>query len=200
MWLLELASAWVRLGAECGARALAESEPLRTTALAMLPPQCPIVAHACRVFKARSNIEHTTRFLNGMPWLAIHFGFATTVYVKLQADISERVNLTRFANIVLKFTNLAQPESRRFASRLSRGALAFFASDPPTTGRLGELRGKFLEHYDAVFRVVVCRTCRILSPRILSPHCSPIAFTSCHFSVQAMRGAPESACICGQFG
>jgi hypothetical protein len=38
MWSLELASLWARLSAACGSQALAESEPLITTPLAMLPP------------------------------------------------------------------------------------------------------------------------------------------------------------------
>jgi hypothetical protein len=37
MWLLELASSWARLDAACGSHALAELEPLITTALAMIP-------------------------------------------------------------------------------------------------------------------------------------------------------------------
>jgi hypothetical protein len=40
MWSVELASSWARLDAACGSHALAKSEPLITTALAMLPPQC----------------------------------------------------------------------------------------------------------------------------------------------------------------
>jgi hypothetical protein len=46
MWSLELASSWARLDAACGSHALAESEPLITTALAMPPPQRPTVARA----------------------------------------------------------------------------------------------------------------------------------------------------------
>jgi hypothetical protein len=38
MWSLQLTSSWARLDAACGSHALAESEPLITTALAMLPP------------------------------------------------------------------------------------------------------------------------------------------------------------------
>jgi hypothetical protein len=37
MWSLELASSWSRLDAASGSHALAESEPMITTALAMLP-------------------------------------------------------------------------------------------------------------------------------------------------------------------
>jgi hypothetical protein len=57
MWSLELASLWVRFDATCGSHALGESEPLITTALAMLPPQRPTVARAGCVAEARSNIE-----------------------------------------------------------------------------------------------------------------------------------------------
>jgi hypothetical protein len=54
MWSLELASSWVRLDAACDSHALAESEPLITTALAMLPPQPPTVARVGCVAEARS--------------------------------------------------------------------------------------------------------------------------------------------------
>jgi hypothetical protein len=39
MWSFELALAWARLDATCGSHALAESEILITTALAMLSPK-----------------------------------------------------------------------------------------------------------------------------------------------------------------
>jgi hypothetical protein len=42
------------------------------------------------------------------------------------------------------------------------------ASDPPTPGRLGELRDKFPEHYDVVFLVAVCRIFGLPSSRIFS--------------------------------
>jgi hypothetical protein len=57
MWSLELASSWTPLDVACGSHALAESEPLITTALAMLPPQCPTVGRAGCVAEARSNNE-----------------------------------------------------------------------------------------------------------------------------------------------
>jgi hypothetical protein len=69
----------------------------------------------------------------------------------------------------------------------------FLASDPPTSGRLGELRDKFHEHYDAVFRVATCRMFGLPSSRILPTLRPPIACASCHLSVQAMRGALASA-------
>jgi hypothetical protein len=47
MWLLELALAWARLdAATCGSHALAASEPLITTALAIVPPKRPTMARA----------------------------------------------------------------------------------------------------------------------------------------------------------
>ena len=150
MWSLELASSWARLDAACSFHALAESEPLITTALAMLPPQRPTVARAGCVAEARSNNEQISRSLDGLPSLVPLSAFATDIFPKLQADISERVNLLRFAKLAPTFSNRARPESRRFVSCLGHGVLAFLASDPPTSGRLGELRDKFPEHYDAV--------------------------------------------------
>jgi hypothetical protein len=52
MWSLELASSWVRLDAAYDSHALAESEPLITTTLAMLPPQRLTVARADYVAKS----------------------------------------------------------------------------------------------------------------------------------------------------
>jgi hypothetical protein len=49
-----------------------------------------------------------------------------------------------------------------FVSRLGHNALAFLASDPPASGLLGELYDKFLEHFDAVFRVAVYRIFRVV--------------------------------------
>jgi hypothetical protein len=145
MWSLELASSWARLDAACGSHALAESEPLITTALAMLPPQHPKVARASCVAEARSNNEHITRSLDVLPSLVPFSAFATDIFPKLQADINERVNLLRFAKLAPTFSNRARPESRRFVSRLGHCTLArfFLASDPPTSGRRGELRDKF---------------------------------------------------------
>jgi hypothetical protein len=60
-------------------------------------------------------------------------------------------------------------------------------------GRRGERRDKFHMHYDAVFRVAVCRIFGLPSSRTLSTLGSPPACASCHLSFQAMRGAFESA-------
>jgi hypothetical protein len=95
----------------------------------------------------------------------------------------------RFANLTPTFSYRARPKCRRFASRLGHGALALFASNPPTMGRMGELHYKFPEHYDAIFRVAVCRIFGLPSSRILSILRSLIACASCHLWVQAMRGS-----------
>jgi hypothetical protein len=195
MLSLELASSWARLDAACGSHALAETEPLITTALAMLPPKRPTVARAGCVAEARLNHKPIARFLDGLLSLVPLSEFATDIFPKLQADPSERVNLLRFSKLAPTFSNRARPESRRFVSRLGQGALAFLASDSPTSGRLGELRDKFPKHYDAIFRVAVCRIFGLPSSRILSSLRPLTAFASCHLSVQAMRGAFASASV-----
>jgi hypothetical protein len=141
----------------------------------MLPPQRPTVARAGCVAEARSNNGQISRSLDGLPSFVPLSAFATDIFPKLQADISERVILLRFAKLAPTFSNRARPESRRFVSRLGHGALAFLASDPPTLGRLGELRDKFQEHYDAGFRFAVCRIFGLPSSRILSTLRSTIA-------------------------
>jgi hypothetical protein len=110
MWSLKLASSWARLDAACGSHALAESEPLITTALAMPPPQRPMVARAGCVAEARSNNEHIARSLDGLPSLVPLSAFATDIFPKLQVDINERVNLFRFAKLAPTFSNRARPE------------------------------------------------------------------------------------------
>jgi hypothetical protein len=193
MWSLELASSWTRLDASCGSHAPSESEPLITTALAMLPRQRPMVARAGCVAETRSNNEQIARSLDDLPSLVPLSAFATDIFPKPQADISERVNLLRFAKLAPTFSNRARPESRRFVSRLGHGAIAFLASDPPPLGRLSELRDKFPWHYDAVFRVAVCRIFGLPLSCILYTLRSPTACASCHLSVLAMRGVFASA-------
>jgi hypothetical protein len=63
----------------------------------MLPPQRPTVPRTCCVAEARSYNEQIARSLDGLPSLAPLSAFATDIFPKLQADMSERVNLLRFA-------------------------------------------------------------------------------------------------------
>jgi hypothetical protein len=100
---LELASSWARSSAACGFHALAESEPLITIALAMLPPQCPTVARAGCVAEARSNNEHIARSLDGLPSLIPFFAFARTSFqsykpISMSASFcfASRISLPRF--------------------------------------------------------------------------------------------------------
>jgi hypothetical protein len=151
------------------------------------------VARAGCVAEARSNNEQIARSPDGLSSLVPLSAFATDIFPKLQADISERVNLLRFAKTAPTFSYRALPESRRFVSRVGHGALAHLASDPSTSGRLGKLRDKFSKHYDAVFRVEVCRIFGLPSSRILSTLRSPTACASCLVSVQAMRCEFHSA-------
>jgi hypothetical protein len=153
IWSLELDLSWARLDATCGSHTLAESEPLIPTGLAVLPST---VARAGCVAYTRSINEHITRPLNCLPSFVPLSAFATNILPKLQADKCEYVNLLRFAKIAPTFSDRARAESRRIAPRLDHDALAFLASNTPTTGRLSELvRDEFLKRYDAVFRVAV---------------------------------------------
>jgi hypothetical protein len=197
IWSLEPASSWARLDTTCGSHALTESEPIITTASAMLPPQPPTGARAGCVAEARSNNEQDC----SVPlWHALTrsrvplSAFVTDIFPKLQVDISERDNnLLRFAKLAHMFSNRAWPESRHFVFRLGHGALALFTSNLPTSSRMSELRDKFHEHLDAVFRVAFCRVFGLPPSRILSTFCPPTACASCNLSVQAMRGAFASA-------
>jgi hypothetical protein len=59
---LEVAFAWGRMDATCGAHALAESGVLITTVLAMLMQKSSTVARASCATEARSNNEDTIRY------------------------------------------------------------------------------------------------------------------------------------------
>jgi hypothetical protein len=155
----------------------------------MLTPKRPTVVCVGYVAETQSNNEHITRPLDGVRSLVPLSALATDIFPKLHADISERVNLLRFANLASTFSNRAPPESRLFASRLGHDVLVFFASDPPTTGRLSDLRDNFLAHHDAILRVAMCRIFGLPSSCILFTLRSPTACASCHLSVQASRGA-----------
>jgi hypothetical protein len=89
----------------------------------MLLPTRPTVARVGCVAKTLSNNEHIVGSLDGLPSLVLLSAFATDIFPKLQGDISERVNLLRFANLAPTFSNRARSESRRVASRLGHGAL-----------------------------------------------------------------------------
>jgi hypothetical protein len=109
---------WARLDVACGSQALTESEPLITTALAMLPPQRLTVARAGCGAEARSNSGRIAWFLDSLPSLVPLSGhLSTDIFPKLQADINERVNLLRFAMLAPTFSNRARPESRRISSQ-----------------------------------------------------------------------------------
>jgi hypothetical protein len=141
-WSLQLASSWARLDAACGSHALTESEPLDNNH--SLRDACPATSSgASRKLRSRSPIKQRascSRSLDGVPSLVPVIAFATDIFPKLQADISERINLLRFAKLPPAFSNRTQSESRCFVSRLGHGALAFLASDQPTYfGSLGRV-------------------------------------------------------------
>jgi hypothetical protein len=69
----------------------------------MLSPQRPTVARICCVAEARSNNEHIARSLDGLPSLVPISTFVTDIFSELQADVSERVRLLRFAKLALTF-------------------------------------------------------------------------------------------------
>jgi hypothetical protein len=103
MWSLELDSAWARLDATCGAHGLAKSERLITAARVMLYPKRPRVARVGCVAEARSNNAYTIRSHDDLHSHVPLSAFATSIFPKLQADISEYVNLLYFLNPVPAF-------------------------------------------------------------------------------------------------
>jgi hypothetical protein len=118
---------WARLYAGCGSHHVAEFDRLIITALAMLPPPRPTVARASCVAEARSKNEQIARSLDGLSSLVPLSAFATDIFPKLQAHISERVKLLRFAKLAPTFSNRPPLESRRCVSRLGHGALVCVA-------------------------------------------------------------------------
>jgi hypothetical protein len=103
MWSLEFASSWVRLDVACGSHALAESEPLIITDLVMLPPQRPTVARAGCVAKARSNNEHITRSLDGLPSLVPFLYLPRTSFQSYwpSTSFASRSSLHRFLTALI---------------------------------------------------------------------------------------------------
>jgi hypothetical protein len=83
MWSFEFAPSWARSDAACGSHALAESEPIMNTTLAILRPQRPTLACAGCVAESRSNNESIARSLDGLPSLIPLFAFATDVFPTL---------------------------------------------------------------------------------------------------------------------
>jgi hypothetical protein len=84
MWSIKLVSAWARMVSACGSHALAESEPLLTMALAMLPPKRPTLAPAGCIAKTRLYYEHIAPSLDGLPSLVPSLSaFATDIFPKL---------------------------------------------------------------------------------------------------------------------
>jgi hypothetical protein len=112
-----------------------------------------------------------------------------------QHGINERDNLHRSSNSAPKFSNRARLISLRFESRLSHGGLVFWASHPPTTGRLGE---RSMTNFastttpSSASRYVACSIYHYpaSSPLFASPLL--VLLANCHLSLQAIRGAIES--------
>jgi hypothetical protein len=64
----------------------------------------PTMARAGGVAESQSNSKHITRSFDGLPSLVPISAFATDILPKLQAVISECVNLLRFANLAPMFS------------------------------------------------------------------------------------------------
>jgi hypothetical protein len=95
----------------------------------MLPPLRPTVARVGCVADTRLTNEQIARSPDGLPSLVPLFEFATDIFPKLQADISERVNLLRFVKLAPTVSNRGGSLGA-LASRLGHGALAFFGFGP----------------------------------------------------------------------
>jgi hypothetical protein len=110
MWSLVLVVGALGCRVRCSFSRRVRTPHNRTPALAVLPPKRPtvVVAFVGCVAETRSNNEHITRSLDGLPSLVPFSTFATDISPLLQADITERVSLLRFANLAPTFSNRAR--------------------------------------------------------------------------------------------
>eukprot|EP00873_Tetraselmis_striata_P028705 jgi/Tetstr1/448969/TSEL_036194.t1 len=104
---------------------------------------------------------------------------------KVQGTLSHRIHTVRFTKLAARMHE-SGPDNNRFRGRLLRAATAFLMTDdPPSEGRLGEVRDRCPEYYDSMFRVAACRPFGLPAPLVLSLG-EPCPCDFCSFSVQGM--------------
>eukprot|EP00873_Tetraselmis_striata_P006475 jgi/Tetstr1/426739/TSEL_001676.t1 len=190
MWAVELRAAHTRVVEECGDAVLEDLAGPLASALKLLPSKR---SHVARAGCSAAGAEPASAMRSAADLRAIpHYSdFPLHSMRKAQETLSHRIHTVRFAKLVARMPT-SGPDSNRFRGRLSRAATAFLVTDPPSEGRLGEVRERSPEYYDSMFRVAACRPFGLPAAPVLSLG-EPCPCASCSFSVQGMLARFEDA-------
>eukprot|EP00873_Tetraselmis_striata_P011817 jgi/Tetstr1/432081/TSEL_021552.t1 len=190
MWAVELRAAHTRVVEECGDAVLEDLAGPLASALKLLPSKR---SHVARAGCSAAGAEPASAMRSAADLRAIpHYSdFPLHSMRKVQETLSHRIHTVRFAKLVARMPT-SGPDSNRFRGRLLRAATAFLVTDPPSEGRLGEVRERSPEYYDSMFRVAACRPFRLPAAPVLSLG-EPCPCASCSFSVQGMLARFEDA-------
>eukprot|EP00873_Tetraselmis_striata_P015256 jgi/Tetstr1/435520/TSEL_024424.t1 len=186
MWAVELRVAHTRVVDECGDAVLEDLAGPLASALKLLPSKR---SHVPRAGCSAAGAEPASAMRSAADLQAIpHYSdFPLHSMRQVQETRSHRIHTVRFAKLAARKPT-SGPDSNRF-----RGvATAFLVTDPPSEGRLGEVRERSPEYYDSKLRVAACRPFGLLAAPVLSlgEACS---CASCSFSVQGMLARFEDA-------
>jgi hypothetical protein len=107
--------------------------------------------------------------------------------------VSAYIKLLRISCLAPTFSIRTRPESRRLHFVSATAPFRFWLGTRTHRADWASSVKKILEHYDAVFRVASCCIFGLPSSRMCSNLLSPTPCTSCHLSVQTVRGALKSA-------
>eukprot|EP00873_Tetraselmis_striata_P011892 jgi/Tetstr1/432156/TSEL_021613.t1 len=190
MWTVELRAAHSRVVDECGDAVLEDLAGPLASALKLLPFKRSHVARAgCSAAGAEpASAMRSAAYLQAFP----HYSdFPLHSMRKVQETLSHRIHTVRFAKLVARMPT-SGPDSNRFRGRLLRVATAFLVTDPPSEGRLGEVRERSPEYYDSMFRVTACRPFGLPAALVLSLG-EPCSCAFCSFSAQGMLARFEDA-------
>eukprot|EP00873_Tetraselmis_striata_P027526 jgi/Tetstr1/447790/TSEL_035120.t1 len=190
MWAVELRAAHTRVVEECGDAVLEDLAGPLASALKLLPSKR---SHVARAGCSAAGAEPASAMRSAADLRAIpHYShFPLHSMRKVQETLSHRIHTVRFAKLVARMPT-SGPDSNRFRGRLLRAATAFLVTDPPSEGRLGEVRERSPEYYDSMFRVAACRPFGLPAAPVLSLG-EPCPCASCSFSVQGMLARFEDA-------
>eukprot|EP00873_Tetraselmis_striata_P028953 jgi/Tetstr1/449217/TSEL_036424.t1 len=190
MWAIELRAAHTRVVDECGDAVLEDLAGPLASALKLLPSKR---SHVARAGCSAAGAEPASAMRSAADLQAIpHYSdFPLHSMRKVQETLSHRIHTVRFAKLAARMPTNG-PNSNRFRGRLLRAATAFLVTDPPSEGRLGEVRERSPEYYDSMFRVSACRPFGLPAAPVLSLG-EPCSCASCSFSVQGMLARFEDA-------
>eukprot|EP00873_Tetraselmis_striata_P009965 jgi/Tetstr1/430229/TSEL_020058.t1 len=181
MWAVELHAAHTRVVDECGDAVLEDLAGPLASALKLLPSKRSHVAHASAAGAEPASAMRSAADLQAIPH---NSDFTSHSMRKAQETLSHRIHTVRFAKLAARMPTSGLG-SNRFRGRLLRAATAFLVTDPPSEGRLGEVRERSPEYYDSMFRVAACHPFDLPAALVLSlGEPCPCAF--CSFSVQGM--------------